>query len=50
MDSPIVQELIDKELDNLNWSIKYYEDKLAEAMARRAELIAASEGFTINED
>ena len=43
MPEPIVQELIDKELDNLNWSIKYHEDKLTEAIARRAELIAASE-------
>lgn len=45
MPEPIVQELIDKELDNLNWSIKYHEEKLAEAIARRNELIAASEDF-----
>lgn len=43
MPEPIVQQLIDKELDNLNWSIQYHEDKLEEAIARRAELIAASE-------
>tara|TARA_R100000654_G_C2662731_1_gene124912 strand:- start:816 stop:965 length:150 start_codon:yes stop_codon:yes gene_type:complete len=46
MDSPIVQELIDKELDNLNWSIKYHEEKLAEAIDRRAKLIVASESVT----
>ena len=43
MPESIVQELINKELDNLNWSIQYHEDKLAEAIARRDELIAASE-------
>lgn len=46
MNNPIVQELIDKELDNLNWSIQYYENKLAEAKIKRAELIAASEDFS----
>ena len=46
MPEPIVQELIDKELDNLNWSIQYHENKLEEAIARRDELIAASEDFS----
>ena len=43
MPEPIVQQLINKELDNLNWSIQYHENKLVEAKDRRDELIAASE-------
>jgi len=46
MPESIVQELINKELDNLNWSIQYHENKLVEAKDRRDELLAATEGLS----
>ena len=45
MKNPIIQELVDKELYNLDWSINYHEEKLAEAKAKRDELLGASEGL-----
>ena len=46
MSKGILEELILKELANLEWSINYHEEKLVEAKDRRDELLAASEGVT----
>lgn len=42
MNNPIVQELIKKELDTLEWNIEYHQNKLSEALARRDMLLEAS--------
>lgn len=45
MPESILKELVVKELANLDWSIKYHEEKLVEAKDRRDELLAATEGL-----
>ena len=45
MKNPIIQELVDRELSNLDWTINYHEEKLEEAKTRRDELLGASEGI-----
>tara|TARA_R110002020_G_scaffold122805_2_gene278676 strand:- start:655 stop:819 length:165 start_codon:yes stop_codon:yes gene_type:complete len=44
----IIQELVDRELSNLEWTINYHGEKLEEAKTRRDELLGTydlSEGL-----